>query len=259
MDASISNFRKLEVWEDGETLNFSQAPIACGDIFVLDGDEFRGASFREKRFLLLGQQCDLQLRGDGKRSVEAAYFVPLELGNEEEQKSGRSKSLKEPLLPFLLEGSRWKCDFRRATSIRMSILDLASFRPDGRVLFSESQVGVGVPSMLRGLEAIYERRTKALEDILRAPPTPGVLRDLRCQLTFSSENPFVELHLPKYRAKEKVDIRGVRRNLESRVTWSLRREGRVRNPYSAAILADFLAVSGRHAFDLDFADGVEPA
>ncbi|MBN6111893.1 hypothetical protein [Xanthomonas bonasiae] len=255
MHASIADFRKLEIWENGETLNASRAPVTCGDIFVLDGDEFRSSSFREKRFLLLGQQCDLQLRGDGKRSAEAAYFIPLEVGNDDEQLTGRAKnSVKEPLLPFLLDGKRWRCDFRTATSVKLEILDLASFRLDGRVCFSQSQLDVGVPSMLLGLEKIYERRMRMLEAILRAPPPAGTLRDSRCQLTFSGVTPFNSFQLPRYAVAEKVQVRGHKLDLESRVTWSLRREGRIRNPYSGAILKDFLAVSGRHAFDLDFAD-----
>lgn len=254
MSASIADFRKLEIWEDGGTLNASHAPVACGDIFVLDGDEFRTAAFKEKRFLLLGQQCDVQLRGDGKRSVEAAYFVPLEVGSEEEQQTGRAKSFKEPLLPFLLDGKRWRCNFRKATFIKLSLLDLASFRLDGRVCFSQSQVGASMPSMLLGLESIYSKRIQPLESILNAPPPPGTLRDTRCQLTFSAEAPFNVIQLPKYAAAGRAEVRGERRDFESRVTWALRREGRIRNPYSAAILKDFLALSGRHAFDLDFAD-----
>jgi len=41
------------------------------------------------------------------------------------------------------------------------------------------------------------------------------------------------------------------------VTWSLRRVGRIRMPYAAALLRDFLAIQGRDAFDLDFTKEVQ--
>jgi hypothetical protein len=41
---------------------------------------------------------------------------------------------------------------------------------------------------------------------------------------------------------------------KKRVTWHLRRVGRLRQPYIGALLNQQLDVMGRHAFDVDFMD-----
>lgn len=72
------------------------------------------------------------------------------------------------------------------------------------------------------------------------------------QMCFRSSSPFNVIHQAKRLEKETKTINGSSVTLPKRVTWSLRRTGRVRMPYAAALLRDYLAIQGRDAFDLDF-------
>ena len=93
------------------------------DVFETDGYE------KVRMFVLLAQPCDIALRPKGKsRSRDTAFLVPLtKLSDPVEAKN------KDFVLPCKLEGRYWECDFARTSTVRLVILDLASFREDGRV------------------------------------------------------------------------------------------------------------------------------
>nr|WP_313124584.1 hypothetical protein [Stenotrophomonas geniculata] len=250
--SSLEKFRRMEIWEEGDVINAALSPISCGDVFVLDGIENRKADFVERRYILLGQQCDIQLRSDGKRGQSYAFFVPIV--EVKDPKKGESAQLKSKPLPFLLNSKSWRIDYRDATQVKLAVLDLASFRSDGRVAFDSAQVAAGAPSMLRGLETLYSGLTSPIAKVLKNPPTEEeVLSDIRCQLTFTSDKPYKSIHLPWYKKSGKAIVRGENVKYEDRVTWSLRRDGRVRAPYSSSLLRELLSISGRDAFDVDFA------
>lgn len=250
--SSLEKFRRMEIWEEGGVINAAHSPISCGDVFVLDGAENRKADFVERRYILLGQQCDIQIRSDGKRGQSYAFFVPIV--EVKDPAKGESSQLKSKPLPFLLNSKSWRIEYRDATQVKLAVLDLASFRSDGKVAFDSSQVAAAAPSMLRGLEALYAGLTSPIARVLRNPPAnEEELSDIRCQLTFTSEKPYKSIHLPKYKKSGKATVRGVDMTYEDRVTWSLRRDGRVRAPYSSSLLRELLSISGRDAFDVDFA------
>jgi hypothetical protein len=77
------------------------------------------------------------------------------------------------------------------------------------------------------------------------------IQDFALQLSLRSDDVFKSIHLPELRGKV-----GGTTPLPRRVTWSLKRIGRVRMPFSSAMLRDYFAVVGREAFDLDFAPAV---
>jgi hypothetical protein len=63
---------------------------------------------------------------------------------------------------------------------------------------------------------------------------------------------FKHIHSPVFEeaSKQKVDGQTIER--PKRATWRLRRCGRVRMPYAAALLDLYTSVMSRQAFDLDF-------
>jgi hypothetical protein len=245
--SNLAAFRRLEVWESADLLNSAFTPIASGDVFESDDGEPAGGQ-AARRYLLLGQPCDISIRPNGKRDQSTAYFIPLKRREAAAQKAAKAK---EALLQFQLDGQQWACDFRASSMINLSVLDLASLRADGRVRVDENQQAT--TDLLPGLAKTAESRlASAVSWLAKAGAQTNVpIQDFALQLSLRSDDVFKSIHLPELRGKV-----GGTTPLPRRVTWSLKRIGRVRMPFSSAMLRDYFAVVGREAFDLDFAPAV---
>lgn len=248
-NANLAAFRQAEVWESDALINRAYTPIACGDVFETDASEPATKSSM-KRFVLLGQPCDISLRpGDKKRAQDAAFLVPLK----KKGPSATDRDPKAPILPFKLDGDQWSCDFRNATMVKLSVLDLASFRSDGRVRLDEGHS----PSedLLAGQQKVYQECTAAAAKALHAA-TPilndsGAI-DADLQLSFASTDAFKHIHCATFEPESKTKAHGVLTTHPKRVTWRLRRCGRIRMPYAASLLDQYVSVMSRQAFDLDY-------
>lgn len=240
----LAQFRNAEVWEDDTLINGAMTPLACGDVFEMDGLEITSEP-TDRRFLLLGPPCDIALRSDGKRDADTAFFIPLK-----RKTAVQGDKLKEPPLQFQIQSEHWVCDFRAASHANLSILDLATFRPDGRVRVDDGHSTS--EALLPGQKQAYAKRTGAAGTTL-TKKTVGD-RASKMQLTFSCAGPFSRISAATLAVKsDREEVDGdVVDALPLRVTWKLRRCGRVRMPYAAAILDQYLGVLGRAAFDLDF-------
>ena len=261
----LAAFREAEVWESEELLNTALTPVACGDVFEVDRDEASTNDSKQK-FILLGQPCDISLRPEEKRRAQdTAFLIPLK--TKDSSAKVESGTAKEPLLPFTLGGEQWACDFRNASVARLSILDLASFRSDGRVRVDEGHTAPA--GLLVAQQKVYDDRTKPASDALGDPalrPSKGLV-SAYLQLSFALADAFKYVHAPVFEEASKQKINGQTIHRPKRATWRLRRCGRVRMPYAAALLDLYTSVMSRQAFDLDFmppglsvaADGAKPA
>lgn len=246
---ALEDFRKKELWEPSDLVNRSLAPLACGDVFeflAIDGVEHKN------RFILLVQPCDVMMRPKGDRGTELGFFVPLKLSNGEEV---NNHSLKQPPLPFLLEGQQWICDFRKGTSINLSILDLATLREDGHVSYDVEQE---LPARLLPGQAKSAKKTvgrlKAAVQLMeqqKGQSRNNQYVDLRCQLALSNKGPFAKIAHATY-VPMLVGSSGESDKIPACLTWNIRRAGRVRMPYAAALLSHYLSVMSREAFELDY-------
>lgn len=246
-DPHLAAFREAEVWESDELLNRALTPIACGDVFEVDSDE-KATRASKQKFVLLGQPCDISLRPDEKkRAQDTAYLVPLK-----NKTSVGKPDPKAPLLPFTLRNEQWACDFRNASIVKLSILDLASFRTDGRVRVDQDH---SPPSdLLVGQQNVYDERTASASAALAAAetfPTDGTIQ-LGLQLSFASADAFKHIYIPTFEAASSEKVDGQQIDRSKRVTWRLRRCGRIRMPYASALLDQYTTVVSRHAFDLDY-------
>ena len=243
---SLAEFRLAEVWETPELINSTLAPIACGDVFEPD---FHEASVRnlKKKFIVLAQPCDIAIRPEGqKRSLETAFFVPLIKARENDE-----PDIRKPKLPCRVDGEYWACDLRNVTQVKLGILDLASLRTDGRVRLDEGHTPN--ENLFVALRNAYldrtEAATKALADGL--DEIEGSVH-VKHQLTFDSKGMFSHFCRPFVRSRSgENEAMGIPR-LPKRITWGLRRCGRVRIPYSISLLDQYLGVMSRQAFDLDY-------
>ena len=261
---SLEPFRRHEVWEGEELINLSLAPIAPGDVFELDRLEKATAS-SSKRFVLLGSACDMQLRSTGKRLLSSAYLVPL-ISTPPGSAATRKKVPPQDVdtepsakawLPFSLDGDELYCEFYKVAEVNMAVLDLASFRPDGRVRFDEGQTQPAnqIPSQA----AAYGSRVAAAKARLDFKPDPsgsepagGALPNFALQLAFRSDDMFRQLHFGSVEEIRKTQADGRQIVLPRRVSWRLRRCGRLRQPFPAYLFSGFLTFQGRYGFDHDF-------
>lgn len=241
----LETFRKLEVWESEDLVNKGCSPLACGDVFEMDVQGDRPTH----RFILLAQPCDVTLRPNGGRDAEYAFLVflkPLEtIDAPSNQKNIR--------LPFLLDGKQWVCELRKTTAIRLDLLDLVSYRTDGRLLY---ECGQHVPewllpgqlanskSVFKALKAAHDARSS-----IRGAPAND-FKDSRCQLTLSVKGPFQQIAHGSFVATKAAN--GAEPGVNGGFNWGLRRVGRVRMPYASALLGSYLAIMDRDAFDLDY-------
>jgi hypothetical protein len=255
-DPNLAAFRLAEVWESEELINSALAPIACGDVFEADSHE-NSVKNIVRKFILLAQPCDIALRPEGKeRSQKTAFLVPL---TKVKGKVTSEKNAKLPLLPCKLGEDHWACDFRNATTIKTAILDLASFRTDGRVRVDENQEPP--IDLLEAQHRIYQKRTAPLSKAIQFAQTTG--DNIALQLCFSAEGDFKHFHFGVLHEGSAEDKGRKIPALPRRVTWHLRRSGRVRMPYSVALLDQYLGIMSRQVFDLDymnpgFGDGTQP-
>ena len=246
-DPHLSAFREAEVWESDELVNRALTPIACGDMFEPDQNE-KATKASNYKFILLGQPCDISLRPEGQsRKQDTAFLVPLKKKTPTEEIDPKA-----PPLPFKLLGKHWACDFRRATTARLSILDLASFRSDGRVRVDDDHVPL--VKLLIGQQNVYENRTAAVSAAMADDSFPASDGEIAVELllTFSASDCFKHIYKPILEQATKEKAYGKTIKKPKRITWRLRRCGRVRMPYAAALLDQYTSVMSRHAFDLDF-------
>lgn len=143
----------------------------------------------------------------------------------------------------------------------IAILDLASFRKDGRVRIDE---GHQRPiSLLAAQSRIYDKRTSIAKKPFETqesinPNGESIQKAL--QLTFGVHDGFSFYHSAFSSPPSGENGRAQIPALPRRLTWRLRRCGRIRMPYSVALLNQYLDIMSRQAFDLDyiapgFADG----
>lgn len=243
-DPNLAAFRRAEIWESEDLINASYAPIACGDVFEADSHETSVKSLVRK-FILLGQPCDIALRPTGKdRSSSTGFFMPLKRLSAE---TDHEENPRLPVLPCHIDGASWACDFRAATSAKLAVLDLSSLRNDGRIRVDEAQTA---PSdLLDGQLKVFPIRTAAATRVLNGQADLQNSH-LDLQLTFSSDDKLKHFHCPILAESSKAS--GGLPELPRRITWRLRRCGRIRMPYAAALLDQYLKIINRQAFDLDY-------
>jgi len=279
----LAAFSKAEVWENDSLINAALTPIACGDVFQVDTTEPTAKSAKSRRFVLLGQPCDIALRPGGTRDGTVATFV--EIVETDVKSVGKEK---EYTLPVTMDGKYHVCDFRSSATVLLSILDLASFRKDGRISYEEGQERPN--GLLPGLKNIYATRTQQYGALIaagkasveaarefkaaqkaaakaakeagqavqavseqKAEALDGTAFQRELMLAFAAPEEFKYVATGIFEEAVKIkEHRVVVLDRPARVTWRLRRIGRIRSPYADALLDRMVGVINRRAFDLDF-------
>ncbi len=241
---AIENFRYDEIWDEGDFLEASHAPLAIGDVFeTVAGDV-------KRRFILLGQPCDLMLRSDGKRSAQFGEFVSFsEIANDHFK--GNTVYAGRKTIDLLIgEGGQYlRFDFRKSSAVDLRILELATLNKSGRVLLSNDLVTE--ESLLPGQIKALKTAKKFLATVISAHENsvkkPEELRkiDAHCTLTLNKEAPFNSIYTPYSKGFYKEGDAAA-------LDWNLKRCGRLRSPYVDILADQHVALLNRRAIDIDY-------
>jgi len=148
-------WRKNEVYEAGPALNSMHAPLVCGDIFEIASSK--------KKFVLLGQACDLVVRSDdGERNASLGFLIEVK---EVKVEAGSGGERKASVSTFDLDGvfgtnDVWRVSFRSKIIADLNVLDLAVFNTDGILRFKQPH-----PDPEMALSEGWERRFNAIKKV----------------------------------------------------------------------------------------------
>ncbi|KLN64077.1 hypothetical protein [Vibrio sp. VPAP30] len=136
---NFSKLRKQEIFDN--TINLTHTPLRSGDIFV----------FGSRSYILLGQACDLMVRGSsnglGERSTSEVILIPFTTSSIPVKKKDSHERLlnsKETtdfiVIPEDSENNLYyEFNFKEAISVNINWLDLCVFNSDGRINFDYYQ------------------------------------------------------------------------------------------------------------------------
>ena len=231
-DSGAMELQRLELYEQAEYLNSHFTPVDIGDIF----EKTVGS---HKRFILLGQSCDLMVRSDGKRAWSSTDAVIAEIINDATAKGEEGYGH----LPFLDSGKPddFYVSFKQSCSIKLDALDLCAFQPNGEAKFT---VGEPCPdAVIPAWKARHSKILSIVEHMLqRAKELNGKGISLKDAAGFVARCSNDKLFIPT------LDL-----GLKT-LTYNFKRVGRLRQPRAAALLSRYANFLARHAFDHDLGE-----
>jgi hypothetical protein len=240
--SNIWKIQKDELYESPEHLNRNNFPLELGDIFAKTGTE------SQKRYILLGQPCDLMVRGNGERKPELAH-VPLA----EVVKVGP-----DSLTPLYAEkmayygeipNEQWYVKLKQVHQVRVTCLDLCVFNDDGSATM---QIDGQHSDMIRpSWKARYKiltrffRRLSRQIDLLTTTGTDSQhVKDLKARLRSELMSNLLNEGLFKGNL---VDQNGRRS-----IVYNCRRVGRLSSIRAFGLLMAYTSCLGRPAYDREF-------
>ena len=221
--------QRLERYEESDYLNAQLAPIDVGDIFQETGDSGR-------RYILLAQSCDLMVRKDGKRNQAINEAIVAEIVVLDPDYLDRYGELK-----YFDRQNVDRCfvDFKQTHAIRLSVLDLCAFQPNGEATFT---VGGSCPDgVIPSWKERYAEISAEVNGILSQVEklTAGGLElKIATALTARCSNDGL--------FPADIDLQ------HKTVTFGVRRVGRLKQPRAAGLLSRYANFLARQAFDHDF-------
>jgi hypothetical protein len=249
--------RRLELYEDKAYVNNLHMPIELGDIFEVTSTKSC------KKFILLGQPCDLMVRSKGKRKATEVTFAEI-IGCDE--LDGKSKDAHgKPLHPdafyelpyFSEDGITHYVSFQKKYTVKLSIIDLCVYQDDG-----SASLNTNMPCpnyIIPSWENHYKLLLQTIKDLIAQ--YDQVYRYCSKLLPDEAEHvlSFAKariLALPE--TNEPINLFTGDINLsEQSISYNLRRSGRLSQDHSTVLLAKFASFIARNAFDHDFGEGRE--
>ena len=222
--------QRFEMYEQGDELNNTHAPLELGDIFTNISNN--------KQCILLTQPCDLMVRENGKRSHDdkmgrTGTLIELVMD------LGKIRGSREELR-FFHEGTGQSAyaNFAKAHQVQLSVLDLCVFTADG-VAEIDVVDGLCPDLVIEPWQARFNLVKKRFKTALE-----------NYQLLNQKEvgKPLTSLALPTLSTsitiKPEVSA--------NKVKYGIKRVLRLRRPWSSALLTAYSHYMARAAFDHQF-------
>jgi hypothetical protein len=241
---AVRGLRRQEMLLDAEDLNASLLPIENGDVFEAHADR--------SLFVLLGPPCDLILRRQsGKRTLGAAPLVPLKTITD--SKEILRRRLRQDLYaeaPDVFAGpGQVFLDLRRPTVVDLDVLDLATYRQDGRCRYEPGAPSAG--ALFRpqeGRRRVVLNRMKLVAEALSAVAALSAANTTQPKAV-------IERAAKMASSGFSLDTGEVVATPEGpALDFGLRRVGRLLEPRASALLGAYHAAQARAAFERDLTD-----
>jgi len=223
--------QRLEMYEDEESLNGHLMPLELGDILQKTGTS-------SKQFIVLGQPCELMVRTNGKRDdrvneVTIAEIVPWH---------DRLDHACHYELKYFKENEKYLVSFKKTHIVKLCVLDLCCFNKDG--VSSINATGKCPPGVIPSWQAHYQELsdngTKMLNHYSQL-----VNRGIQS----------AELNALLLRSSHDNIFPGSADPGNHRISYHVKRVGRLRASRSGALLSRYFAFLGREAFDHELTRG----
>ncbi|WP_431074607.1 hypothetical protein [Microbacterium phyllosphaerae] len=244
--AKIRSLLHEDVFETINAVNGLGLPLEVGDIFALRPLARRN---QDKYFILLGQSCDLSMRGSGKRepALRSVTLSPLT-----RLKPGAKSTPAKHALGYLDPGSDelWAVDFRAGLDIVVPVaaLDATVFNVTGESLIAPAyqESRPMARSWLRRLELLQEQASEIIgkyrevsDDVAEATQRDQILSAMAANLTNAATD-----HTTG--ATVQIDAEG------NYIRFGVRRHARVRAEIALRVSDVAIHYHGRPAFDSSF-------
>jgi hypothetical protein len=223
--------QRLEMYEDEESLNSHLMPLELGDIIQKTGTS-------SKQFIVLGQPCELMVRTNGKRDgrvseVAIAEIVPWREGIDPTSHFE---------LRYFEKDRKHYVAFKDTHMVKLCVLDLCCVNQDGvsRITVTEKcPLGV-IPAWQARYRELCDVGSKLLKRYAR-------LAGLQLQSA--------EINVLLLRSSHDNIFPGSADPGNHRISYNVKRIGRLRASRSGALLNRYFAFLGREAFDHELTRG----
>lgn len=240
----VRELRREELYLAVTDVNDLRLPLELGDIFEREGTRMA--------YMLLAPACDLVLRSDGRRTLSAAPLVPIKSASDSARDRKAARADLYPEIPYYQpddDDAYWHLDLLRPTTIDLDVLDLATYRRDGRCCFH------GAPAQPDGLFAPQVARQQHVTARFTK------LAEARSGLEKALGNKDADLSKEVRDRLRRLVASGFSFGALSIVAFpeagalafGLRRAGRLLEPQASALLGAYHALQTRAAFEHDFA------
>jgi hypothetical protein len=245
--AQIKSLREKEVYIKSDILNQLHFPISNGDIFLINN----------KRYILLGQPCNLALRSNGKRDIgrNKIYNTGFLLELEEISRETLNKLKGGQLFTIgIIENndpSSLNCEivrFQSFNTISLSPLDLTVYNEDGRAIFYSDKT----ENNSKTIQESWKERYKNLHaEFVNYRNNIIMYRKLRAN---DKENLKKSIYYGDIFKGYEINNENVLNSSSNKIAFDIGRISHYKEPYSSDLLQKFMQYLSRNAFGHDFSN-----
>jgi hypothetical protein len=231
------------LYEAGKLINEFRDPLRNGDLFEI------GSGDNPSMWVLIAQPCDLMVRSDGERNYEKNFKVAVlapvirkPLGEKLEIKPYHEFKLEQLDHDGLQAGS---VVFTKATPVSLKVLDLVVLRADGTCEIDTNDAdpfptfsSMSWEARAQTLRRDFQKISNKIEDARKGKSGDAKAKEL------------AEYVMP--RAAPGAVIAQHAAYDKGKFSYSIKRTGRVREPFASSLLAAFSRYLSRDAYEHDF-------